>query len=207
MTTKADGRPTVRSLVIEFFESRPNEDVQHGLVCEYVYKKYQELYGRWPQSTWKETGTLWRQGFLTKVRWGVYRYAPRAASQAQVAPHQRPIRVGFTRSQRKSILERDEHRCVVCGYGEREGYHLMVVPMRAHTPNEKPSIVNGVTLCAMHYYARRKLLNAGQGTFASFFGLVVNGLGDFTPDFRESILALLEERDIQEHVDKMDRPQ
>ena len=56
----------------------------------------------------------------------------------------------FSQSQKQEILERDEHRCVLCGYGIREGETLYVDIFYPVGKGNSLDTVHGATFCSRH---------------------------------------------------------
>ncbi|MFA3783043.1 HNH endonuclease [Melioribacteraceae bacterium 4301-Me] len=77
-----------------------------------------KLYNRKPRDPWRTIRNLHEQGFLVKVRKGVYRYEPNAVNLKELED--------FTTEQKLEILKRDGYKCVICGKGKKDGVELQV---------------------------------------------------------------------------------
>lgn len=109
---------SISDLIIEYFKNHPNVDLPHGPVVDWVEEEYKRIYGRKPRDAWRAIRKLHQEGFLIKVKKGVYKYDPDYVSKKEL--------YDFTPELKKLILERDGYKCVVCGRTEREGYELHV---------------------------------------------------------------------------------
>jgi hypothetical protein len=67
---------SISDLIIEYFKNHPNEDLPHGPVVDWVEEEYKKIYGRKPRDTWRAIRHLHQEGFLIKVKKGVYKYDP-----------------------------------------------------------------------------------------------------------------------------------
>ena len=114
---------TIRELVQEFFRNHPNIDLPHGPVVDWVTEQWR-LQGSEapPRDPWRTIRRLHQEGWLIKVRKGVYRHDPEAAGKVELDD--------FTPEQKQAILERDQYRCVICGKGLADGVELHVDHIR-----------------------------------------------------------------------------
>jgi len=141
-------RKTIEDLVKEFFMNHPKQDLEHGPVVDWVEEQYVKLYGRKPRDPWRTIRRLYQEGWLIKVRKGVYRYDPDLAHQKQLAD--------FPPDVKKAIFERDGYRCVVCGRGPADGVEIHadhIIPLSRGGDN---SVENGQTLCSEHNLLKKR---------------------------------------------------
>ena len=61
---------TIRELVLEYFVNRPNEDLPHGPVVDWVTEQYVQEHGNPPRDPWRTIRQLHQEGKLIKVRQG-----------------------------------------------------------------------------------------------------------------------------------------
>lgn len=109
-------KKSISDLIIEYFKKHPNENLPHGPVVDWVEKRYKRIYGKKPRDTWRAIRKLHQEGFLIKVKKGIYKYDPDYVYKKELDD--------FTPELKRRILERDGHKCVVCGRTEKEGYEL-----------------------------------------------------------------------------------
>lgn len=69
----------------------------------------------------------------------------------------------FTPQQKAEILERDGHRCVVCGRGKNEGVDLQVDHIKPKDLGGRNTIENGQTLCGQHNFIKRNYSQTEAG--------------------------------------------
>lgn len=135
-------RITIRELIIEYFKEHPKEDLPHGPVVDYVEAKYRKVYKKKPRDTWREIRRLHQEGFLIKVKKGIYRYDPEAIIKKEL--------FAFSDEIKEEIFKRDNYKCVVCGRGINEGLEIHadhIIPFNKGGDN---SVNNGQTLCSEH---------------------------------------------------------
>lgn len=151
-------RITIADLIMEYFRKYPKEDLKHGLVVDYVEKRYLQLYGKKPRDTWRGIRRLHQEGFLIKVKKGVYRYDPDFIKHKELYE--------FPPDIKKKIFRRDGYRCVVCGRGREDGVEIHAdhkIPLDKGGTN---SVDNGQTLCSEHNLLKK---NYSQTEFGKRF--------------------------------------
>lgn len=142
---------SVRDLVMEFFKARPREDMEHAPVVDRVEERYRSLYQKKPRDVWRAIRKLHQEGFLVKVRKGVYRYEPDLETKRELED--------FTPEQKRAIFERDGYRCALCGRSANEGYELHADHILPKDKGGKAEIDNGQTLCSICNFRKK---NYGQ---------------------------------------------
>lgn len=151
-------RKTINDLVMEYFRRHPKQELPHGPVVDWVEEQYLRLYKKKPRDTWRAIRKLHQEGFLIKVRKGIYKYDPDAITQRSLFE--------FSPEVKKAILERDGYKCVVCGRGEEDGIEIHVdhkIPLDRGGTN---TIENGQTLCFEHNLLKK---NYSQTEFGKRF--------------------------------------
>lgn len=185
---------SIGDLVKEYFKRRPNQDLPHGPVVDWVEEKYVRLYGKKPRDTWRTIRHLHEEGFLVKVRKGVYRYDPKVANKKEVDD--------FTPEQKKAILKRDGYKCVICGRGRREGVELHVDHIKPKYLGGKSNIENGQTLCAQHNFIKKTLkqTETGKKMFIRLYELARSEGNKELKSFCEDILETYEKHNVNGHI-------
>lgn len=135
-------RITIRELIIEYFKEHPKEDLPHGPVVDYVEAKYRKGYKKKPRDTWREIRRLHQEGFLIKVKKGIYRYDPEAIIKKEL--------FAFSDEIKEEIFKRDNYKCVVCGRGINEGLEIHADHIILFNKGGDNSVNNGQTLCSEH---------------------------------------------------------
>ncbi len=187
-------KKTIRELLIEFFKSHPNEDMPHGPVVDWVEERYLKIYNKKPRDTWRSIRNLHENGFLIKVRKGIYRYDPEAVKERKLEE--------FTSEQKAEILKRDNYKCVICGRGKKEGVELHVDHIKPKYLGGKATIENGQTLCAQHNFIKKSLkqTETGKKMFIHLYELAKKENNFKLMKFCEDILKIYEEYDINGHI-------
>lgn len=186
---------SISDLIIEYFKKHPKEDLPHGPVVDWVEEEYKIIYGRKPRDTWRAIRKLHQEGFLIKVKKGVYKYDPDYVSKKEL--------YDFTPELKKLIIERDGYKCVVCGRTEREGYELHVDHILPKDKGGKATLENGQTLCSICNF-RKKNYNQTESGKKMFIRLweTSKRLGDKeTQKFCEDILNTYEKYNVNDHIE------
>lgn len=76
----------------------------HGPVVDWVEEQYLNLYNKKPRDTWRAIRHLHEEGFLIKVKKGIYRYDPSFVMKKEIDD--------FTAEQKEIIFKRDGYKCV-----------------------------------------------------------------------------------------------
>jgi len=186
---------SIRDLIIEYFKNHPNEDLPHGPVVDWVEEEYKKMYGKKPRDTWRAIRHLHQEGFLIKVKKGIYKYNPDYVSKKELED--------FTPELKKLIFERDGYKCVICGRTEKEGYELHVDHILPKDKGGKATLENGQTLCSICNF-RKKNYNQTESGKKMFIRLweTAKRLGDEkTQNFCEEILNTYEKYNINGHIE------
>ena len=186
-------RTSITDLVKEYFQMHPYEDMEHGPVVDYVQAEYQRLYGRTPRDPWRVIRSLHQQGFLIKVRNGIYRYDPEAVTERRLED--------FTPEQRAQILERDNYSCLECGRGEKDGVQLHVDHRNPRNLGGSSDICNGQTLCAQHNLMKKQLgqTQAGKRLFLRMYEVAKKEGNEELLAFCHEVLEIYEKHGINGH--------
>lgn len=186
-------RTSITDLVKEYFQMHPYEDMEHGPVVDYVQAEYQRLYGRTPRDPWRVIRSLHQQGFLIKVRNGIYRYDPEAVTER--------ILEDFTPEQRAQILERDNYACRQCGRGEKDGVQLHVDHQTPRNLGGRATLDNGQILCSQHNIMKKQLgqTQAGKRFFLGMYESAKKAGNEEFISFCQEILEVYEKYGINGH--------
>jgi len=135
--------PTVTNYIKKFFEDHLNEEVEHGRVVDYVFKFIPKA-----RDPWRAIRKLYQEGWLIKVRKGVYKRVPGHKGQHFLTP--------FSYKVKEAIFKRDNYRCVVCGNGKHNGYEIHADHIRPQSQGGLSTIENGQTLCSEHNLMKKR---------------------------------------------------
>jgi len=186
---------TVRQLIMEYFYAHPNEDLKHGPIVDWVTEEWLKTHETPPRDPWRAIRALHQQGFLIKVKKGVYRYDPASVNQRELED--------FTPEQKEEIFRRDNYRCVICGRGPQNGYEIHADHIIPKDLGGKAEISNGQTLCSIHNFRKKnyKQTETGKKMFIHLYELSKE-LGDKnTMQFCEEILETFEKHHINDHIE------
>lgn len=183
-----------QDLIIEFFKKNPNRDIKHPEVVDWVVVTHKKRTGKVFRDPDRAIRKLSQTGFLIKIAKGVYRYDPEKVKQLKL--------YDFTATQKKAILERDGHKCVVCGKGFKDGVELHVDHIKPKDRGGEATIENGQVLCGPHNY-QKKIFNqteTGKKMFIRLYELVKKEKNKELVKFCADILETYEQHDINGHI-------
>lgn len=188
-------KQSLSSLVLAYFESRPFVELDHNDWVDEIMAEYEEIHGRVPRDPWRAARKLHQDGYLRKIRNGVYMYDPNLVYDTKLEP--------FTPQQRQAILERDKFTCVYCGKGEREGYDLHVDHIRARDRGGRAIIDNGQTLCSQHNFLKKNLnaTESGKRMFMRLYTLSKREGEEHLEEFAAEVLSVFEKYDINGQIE------
>ena len=185
---------TQTELVMEYFMTHPNRDIEHPEVVDWFTKEYQERTGGTFRDPDRAIRKLAQAGKLIKIGKGVYKYDPDLITNPELGD--------FTPAQREQIFKRDNYRCVMCGKGRHDGIEIQADHIQPKDLGGKAIIENGQTLCATHNFRKKNLkqTETGKKMFIHLYELS-ESVGDREMrDFCRNILEVFEEHNINDHV-------
>jgi len=139
---------TISELVMEYFRKHPKEDLKHGPAVDYVEERYFKLLGKKPRDTWRAIRRLYQEGFLIKVRKGIYRYDPDSVQERELYE--------FPPEIKEKIFRKDTYKCVVCNRGRKDGVEIHADHKIAFDKGGTNTVENGQTLCSEHNLLKKK---------------------------------------------------
>jgi 5-methylcytosine-specific restriction endonuclease McrA len=188
-------RKTIRELIQEYFQQHPNTDLPHGPVVDWVTEQWR-LQGNEtpPRDPWRMIRRLHQEGWLIKVRKGVYRYDPESARRVELDD--------FTPEQKQAILERDQYRCVICGKGLADGVELHVDHIRPRHLGGRSEIENGQTLCAQCNFRKKvyRQTETGKRMFIRLLQLAEKEGDQKMVEFCREVLSVYERHRVNDHI-------
>ncbi len=185
---------SITDLIVEYFEKHPNKELPHGPVVDWVEERYKKLYNKKPRDIWRAIRMLHQQGFLIKVKKGIYKYDPKFVTEKELED--------FTPELKEKILKRDGYKCVICGRSAMEGYELHVDHILPKDKGGKATLENGQTLCSICNF-RKKNYNQTESGKKMFIRLweTARRIGDNeTKEFCEEVLKTYEKFNINGHI-------
>jgi 5-methylcytosine-specific restriction endonuclease McrA len=186
---------TISELVLEYFQARPNQELDHGPVVDWVTQEYLKDNPTSPRDPWRAIRSLAQKGIFIKVRKGVYRYDSEFITNRELED--------FTAEQKRQIFERDSWKCVQCGRGLAEGIELHADHVKAKDMGGKAIIENGQTLCAQHNFMKKNLgqTESGKKMFIRFYELAKVEGNELLFNFSSEVLQVFEKYDIKGHIE------
>jgi len=192
---------SIRDLIIEYYQTHPNEDIKHGPVVDYVEHEYLKLTGKKPRDTWRAVRALHQNGFLIKVKKGVYRYDPNYVHEVEL--------FDFDAETKEEIFTRDNYRCVVCGRGRENGVEITADHKKPKDKGGDNSVDNGQTLCTEHNLLKHNYsrTEAGKRYFIQLYEDAIKNNDDPMIAFCEDVFDVYDKHQIDTHIKKPDNPQ
>jgi len=185
---------TQKELLIEYFENNPNRDIKHPEVVDWVTSEYKKRTGQIFRDPDRGIRQLAQSGFLIKVSKGIYKYDPSLVMKRNLED--------FTALQKRTILERDNYKCTICGRGRKEGVELHVDHIKPKDFGGKATIENGQTLCSQHNFLKKnfKQTETGKKMFIRLYELAKKESNKELLDFCTKILEVFEENNVNGHI-------
>ncbi len=191
---------TQKALIFQYFEERPKQDVATLDIVDWSTAEYQRITGKPLRDPDRMIRSLYSDGKLIKVRTGVYRYDPDAATDL---PEE-----SFTAAQKAEILRNGGYRCAMCGVTEREGAVLHADHIVPRSKGGTAEVDNGQVLCSQHNNLKK---NYGQTeTCKRMYQVLYKKaieLDDMAMrEFIEDVMRVYDEHNINSHIDWRPQP-
>ncbi len=183
-----------KDLLIEYFTSNPNRNIEHPEVVDWVTEEYKKRTGENFRDPDRGIRKLSQEGFLIKIAKGVYKYAPEYVRNKNLED--------FTLEQKKQILKRDNYKCVICGKSKKDGVELHVDHIKPKDLGGKAIIENGQTLCAQHNFLKKnfKQTETGKKMFIRLYELAKKQKNKNLLNFCTEILEVFEKNNVNGHI-------
>ncbi len=187
-------KTTQKEIIIEYFKKNPKRDISHPEIVDWAVSEYKKRTGNIFRDPDRQIRQLAQSGFLIKVSKGVYRYDPNFIKNKKLQ--------NFTANQRKQILERDGHRCVICGKGIKDGVELHIDHIKPKDFGGEATIENGQTLCSQHNFMKKKLkqTETGKKMFIRLYELAKSEENIELMEFCAQILEVFEKNNVNGHI-------
>ncbi len=196
MTKKRSNKKsqTQIELIMEFFRKKPNINIPHPKVVDWVVSEWKKRTGNVFRDPDRGIRLLYEKGYLIKVEKGIYCYKPSSVKQRNSE--------NFSVQQKERILNRDNHKCVVCGRGKTEGVELHVDHIKPKDLGGKATMSNGQTLCSQHNFLKKNLkqTEAGKKMFIRLYEIAIREKNKSLKKFCIDILQIYENHNINGHI-------
>lgn len=185
----------VRDLILTYFKKRPNQELEHGPVVDWVTEQWLREHDTPPRDPWRSIRALHQEGVLVKVRKGVYKYDPTAVVHRELED--------FTPEQKEQIFKRDNYRCVICGRGRQDGIEIHADHIKPKDKGGQATIENGQTLCAEHNFRKKnyKQTETGKKMFIRLYELAKAQDDEDLMKFCAEILEVFEKNGVNGHIE------
>ncbi len=183
-----------KNFILEFYKKHPNKDISHPEAVDWVTEEYKKKTGKILRDPDRAIRNLHQDGYLLKVRKGVYRYNPDSVKLRHLE--------NFTPQLKKRILERDGYKCVICGRGIKEGMELQVDHIKPKDLGGRATFENGQTLCSKHNFMKKnyKQTETGKKMFIRLYELAKSEKDEKVLKFTREILEVFEKNNMNGHV-------
>lgn len=187
---------TQSELIFEYFKDRPNKEIEHPEIVDYVVNKYKQLTGKIMRDPDRAIRKLYSEGKLIKIKKGVYMYDPEYKGFNK-------NKNLFTSKQKKEILEKGEYRCSICGLGKENGEELHVDHIIPLDKGGQNIIENGQILCSKHNFLKKNFnqTETGKRFFLNLLSLLENQDNEKNLlNFVKDVLEIYEKYNINGHI-------
>jgi len=182
------------NFLMSFFKKNPNRNISHPEIVDLVTEEYKEKIGKVFRDPDRGIRKLHQNGYLIKVKKGVYRYEPEAVKKRSLED--------FIPELKKKIFKRDNYRCVICGKGPKEGVEIHADHIKPKEMGGKAVLENGQTLCSQHNFQKKTLkqTETGKKMFIRLYELAKSENNDELKKFCVDVLETYEKHNINGHI-------
>lgn len=194
-----DKKVTQKEIIKEYFVANPNVDLPTAQIVDWVTREYAKRTGKTFRDPDRGIRQLAQEGYLMKIRKGLYRYEPNRVRVRNIEE--------FTAKQKEEIKKRDGYKCVFCGIGEKEGEELHIDHITPRDKGGQATIDNGQTLCTKHNNIKKNYgqTEAGKRFFIDLHRRAVRiGDKDFET-FCDDVLDVFEKHEIDMQIKHVKR--
>jgi predicted restriction endonuclease len=183
-----------KDLIKEYFIKNPNRNIEHPEIVDWVTEEYKKRTGNIFRDPDRAIRNLHQQGFLIKIKKGIYKYDPKTVKNIALED--------FTEEQKEIIKKRDNYKCVICGKGLKDGVELHVDHIKPKDLGGKADIDNGQTLCSQHNFLKKnfKQTETGKKMFIRLYNLAKKENNKKLLKFCTQILSVYEKNNINGHI-------
>ena len=193
--SKKKKRMTQKDLIAGFFRKRPNKNISHPEVVDWARDAWKKQTGNVLRDPDRAIRILYEEGYLIKVKKGVYRHNPKSTLKKQ--------QQNFSTAQKEKILQRDGYKCVICGAGEKEGAELHVDHIKPKHLGGRATINNGQVLCSQHNFLKKNLkyTETGKKMFIRLHALAKKEKNNNLQQFCVDVLKTYEKHNMNGHIE------
>lgn len=184
-----------RDFLLEYFKSNPNRDIKHPEIVDWATNEYKEKTGKIFRDPDRGIRKLHQEGYLIKVKKGIYKYDPDLINKRELED--------FSSKIKKAIFKRDGYKCVVCGLGRKDGVEIHADHIKPKDKGGKAVLDNGQTLCAQHNFQKKNLkqTETGKKMFIRLYNLAKKEEDKQLLKFCSEVLEVYENNNINGHIE------
>lgn len=181
-------------LLLQYFRKNLNRDIKHPEVVDWVTDKWKKRTGKVFRDPDRGIRKLHQDGYLIKVKKGVYRYDPNFVNKRKLSD--------FSSKTKEAIFKRDEYKCVMCGRGKAEGVELHADHIKPKDLGGEATLNNGQTLCSRCNFLKKKLkqTETGKKMFARLYDVAKKEDNKELLKFCSEILGVYKKHNINGHI-------
>ncbi len=185
---------SINELVMEYFKNHPKEDLPHGPVVDWVTAEYLKYNDHPPRDPWRAIRQLHQQGFLIKIKKGIYRYEPDKVIKKEV--------FDFPPEIKEQIFKRDGYKCIWCGRGPKDGVELCADHIKPKDLGGDNSLENGQTLCMEHNLMKKNYsqTEAGKRYFIKLYDKALKSNDEKMINFCQGIFDIYDKFGVNGHI-------
>ena len=186
-TTQAD-------ILLEYYRSNQNRDIKHPEIVDWVTAEYLKRTGKIFRDPDRGIRKLFQDGYLRKVKKGVYRYDPEYVENRELED--------FSPALREQIFKRDNYKCVMCGRGRKEGVEIHADHIKPKDLGGRATLINGQTLCGQHNNLKKnfKQTETGKKMFMSLYGVAKSENAQDLMQFCADVLEVYDKHNMNSHI-------
>lgn len=185
---------TQDKIIREYFLNNRKKEIPHEIVVPWLMREYKKRTGKVFADPDRGIRKLSQQGFLIKVKKGVYRYDPNFVRNRMLED--------FSPEIKKAIFERDSYRCVMCGRGINEGMEIHADHVKPKDLGGEATLENGQTLCSQHNFLKKNLkqTEAGKKFFIRLYRTAKSSGKQNLIKFCSEVLEVFERNHIDDQI-------
>jgi len=183
-------------ILLEYYKNNPGKKIEHPEIVDWVTSEYKKRTGKVFRDPDRGIRKLHQDGYLIKIRKGVYKYDPDFINNRSLED--------FDSKTKEAIFKRDGYKCIICGRGKSEGMEIHADHIKPKDKGGKATVENGQTLCSQHNFLKK---NLDQTTLGKRYFIRLNKAAKKSKDkklikFCSEILDLFDKYDIDTHIKK-----
>lgn len=180
--------------LLEYFKKNPNRNIEHPEIVDWVTDEWKKMAGSVFRDPDRGIRKLHQDGYLIKIKKGVYRYDPNKVSKKSSED--------FSQKLKQAILKRDGYKCVICGRGKAEGVELHIDHIKPKDLGGRATLENGQTLCSRCNFRKKNLkqTETGKKMFIRLYELSKKEKDKELVKFCSEVLKVYQKYNVNGHI-------